>query len=212
MPRKIFECDPLTPYHLVARTNNKDWFEIPKDYLWDLMSDYLHFLHYAFNVQIHHFVLMANHYHMVASFPDANLSAALLYFNRETSRCIGKRMNTINHKYGNRVFRSRLGSFHYFQNTYKYLLRNPVEAGEVKRVEEYQYSTLHGLLGESKLLIPIAEDTLLFPSNNLTLGWLNTRPTRENYEAMRLALRRKDFALPKCSRSKTLHRLEQDLY
>lgn len=185
------------PYHLCARSNGKDWFALETRIVWDIMSDYLHFVHHAFNVRIHSFVLMDNHFHMIASFPDGNLSAALNYLIRETSRAIGRSSNRINHVFGGRTFRSCLGDYRYFEHAYKYIYRNPVEAGLCMRVEEYPFSTLQGLLGLAHSIIPVEEDSLIFDGNvGETLKWLNTNPSRENKDAVRRALRHPTFRLP----------------
>jgi hypothetical protein len=84
-------------------------------------------------------------------------------------------------------------------NAYKYLYRNPVRAEICKGVEDYKYSTLSGLLGGQKLIIPLIEDTLLFnPTfDDSTLLWLNRDTSKEHDEEMRLALRRAVFKLPR---------------
>ena len=211
MPRKKFECDPTRPYHLAARSNNKDWFALPIENVWEIVTNYLHFVHHAFDVQTHAFVLMHNHFHLIASFPNANLSAAMEYFMRQTSRSIASEGNRINHVFGTRIFRSRLTSQHYYLNAYKYLLQNPVRAELCKTVESYQFSSLHGSLGQSKTIIPTVSDALLFDDVERSLRWLNELPDPEDVEAVRLALRRADFKLPRCSKTKRAHALESRL-
>jgi hypothetical protein len=99
-----------------------------------------------------------------------------------------------------RFFRSRLGTIHYFETAYKYVYRNPVEAGICLSVEQYRYSTLNGLLGFSKLWIPVEEDTILFGSGlENTLLWLNEKTSPEDKTAVKMALRKSDFSLPKAS-------------
>ncbi len=197
MPRKLFQCDPLVPYHLVARSNNREWFDLPIDRVWSIFSDYLHFTHHAFGVQIHSFVLMNNHFHLIATFPNGNLSDAMEYLQRETSRAIGRDSRRINHVYGTRIFRSRLGSFRYFEAAYKYVYRNPCDAGLCDVPSEYAYSTLIGLLGQTRLLIPTVEDTLLFQDMDGTIKWLNQVPELQNREFVKRALRRAEFNFPR---------------
>ena len=212
MPRAPFVIDPQSPYHLTARSNNRDWYSLPLSVVWTIYSDYLAFLYYAFGVRIHSFVLMNNHFHLVASFPDGNLSASMNYFMRETSRVIGFESRRINHVYGARIFRSCLTSNQAFEHVYKYVYRNPVEAGLCQRVESYRYSSLAGLLGQIALTFPVQEDTLLFGSVNLEhhLEWLNTAPQNDRREAVRLALRQPQFRLPKEKSSRRPHPLERE--
>ncbi len=71
-------------------------------------------------------------------------------------------------------------------------------AGLVNRVEDYPYSTLRGILGFQKILIPVADDTLLFGDGVQShLSWLNTKPEKEAYESVKRALKHLEFKLPK---------------
>jgi putative transposase len=143
MPRNPFSFSFDHYYHLSARTNNQDWFSLPIGEVWEIMSNYLHFIHHAFGVRIGSFVLMNNHFHLIARFPEGTLSESLQYFMRETSRSIAHSSSRTNHVYGARVFRSRIESTHHLRNVYKYVYRNPVEVGLADRAEGYRYSTLH---------------------------------------------------------------------
>lgn len=173
------------------------------------MSDYLYFLRSAFDVRIHAFVLMSNHFHLLAAFPRSNLSDAMEYFMRETSRGIARESDRLNHVYGSRVFRSRLSSDYAFQNVYKYVYQNPVQAGLCKKVEDYPYSTLHGLLGRARALVPVEEDRLLFDEGvGRTLSWLNESLTDEHHQALRKGLQKPDFKLPRDPRTGRHHVLE----
>jgi hypothetical protein len=80
-------------------------------------------------------------------------------------------------------------------NAYKYIYRNPVRAGLCERVEDYPFSTISGLVGNSRLLFPVVEDTLLFnPTFQWsTLDWLNTAPKDGHEEQIRKALKRSVF-------------------
>jgi len=63
----------------------------------------------------------------------------------------------------------------------------------VNRVEDYPFCTLPGLLGRSKLLIPVIEDELLFSDPDSTITWLNQKPERQKQEAVQSALRKQYF-------------------
>ena len=163
------------------------------------MTRHLYFLHIGFNIKVHAFVLMSNHFHMIARSPDANLSAAMKYFMQETSREITYASDRINMTYGGRFHRSLLSSPLYYLHAYKYLYRNPVMAGLCSRVEDYKYSSMQALLGERWLDVPISEDHNWesLHSRAETLLWLNKAPLLENAELVRRALRKSTFRIPK---------------
>ena len=124
-------------------------------------------------IEICAWVLMNNHFHLLVSTPDANLDRAMNYLMRETSRVIGWRAGRINQVYGGPYNWSVLMSQHYYLNAYKYVYRNPVEAGLATAVENYKFSTLPGLLGAQLLVIPVEDDEILFSDANQKLAWLN---------------------------------------
>lgn len=176
--------------------------------VWEIMSTRLHSAKHRFNLRIHSFVLMSNHFHLLVSTPDANLSQAMAYFMKATSDELTFMSGRINQTYGGRHFRTIIEDYHYFTNSYKYFYCNPVMAGICQRPEEYPFSTLHGKLGKSHLLVPVEEDTLLFNDVDGILKWLNERPCDEDWKTMRDALRKSKFKLKMIKTTGKPHALE----
>jgi putative transposase len=196
------------PYHVSAKSINGDWFSLPMDFVWSTMCEQLYFIESAFEVRIHAFVLMSNHFHLAISTPYANLSEAMAWFMRETSRSLTRAGNRVNQTYGGRYFRTIIDSPLYWAHVYKYIYANPLRAGIVERAEDYKYSTLRGLLGLEPLWVPLAEDTTFFSDVNGTLDWINHPVSAENWEAVRKAMRKKQFRFGKVDRKP--HPLETD--
>lgn len=199
------------PYHITARCINREWFTLSLESVWDIFSNYLFFCHHAFNLQIHSFVLMNNHFHLLISTPQSNISEVMRYLMTETSREISRQSGRINQTYGGPYFASLIAKDIYYMHVYKYIYRNPVDAKITKTVEEYKFSTLSQLLGIQKGIIPLTEDHLLFNNvaNNLT--WLNTGYSEENKKAIGSALRKKSFSFPRDRISRKENILETHL-
>lgn len=142
--------------------------------VWEIFSETLYLTHHFYNLQIHSFVLMNNHFHLIASTPDANISTCMYFFMKTSSYRLTRAGNRINQSYAGRYYKTILQSHNYYLNAYKYNYQNPVVSGITETVESYPFSTLFGLLGKSNLLIPVMEDTTLFSSVEQTLTWLNT--------------------------------------
>jgi putative transposase len=196
MARKRLEMSSLHPYHLWARCINKEWFQIPLPEVWRVYTNYLHFINQAFDVEIYSFVLMSNHFHLLMRTPNQNLDVTMNYFMRETSRTIAGLSGRINQIYGGPYGGSLIKSEHYFRHAYKYVYRNPVEAGACGRVEEYPFSTLSGLIGLTPLHIPLVEDTIFFENPNNCIEWLNSSYKHDHKDQIRRALRRHEFEFP----------------
>ena len=62
-----------------------------------------------------------------------------------------------------------------YLNTYKYIYRNPVEAGLSLKAENYIYSTLNILLGRSLAYCEIIDYASLIQNPLQILSWLNNK-------------------------------------
>lgn len=176
------------------------------------MSNYLYFIHQAYKVDIYAFVLMSNHFHLIIQFPENNMSESMNYFMRETSRVLSRGAGRINQTYGSRYFRSVIEKPKYFEHVYKYLYRNPVEAGLCNKVEDYPYSTLQIRLGIKNGIIPLTRDLLIEETPTSTLKWLNKAPKPDDKEEIRKGLKRPKFGLTERSQGKFVHHLEVDSF
>ncbi len=189
------------PFHVTGRRHNKAPFDIELDEVWKIMCELLYLTKRFFDLKVHAFVLMPNHYHLICSSNSAPLGTAIGYFMRESSKTMNAMSGKVNQNWGSRYYRCELDVFTYYMNCYKYVYQNPVRAGLTTKCENWKYSTLHGLLGRSHLLIPVEADTLLFSESGLlqqeNLSWLNQLPDPENLNSVRAALKKVRFKLPK---------------
>lgn len=199
-PRAILQSE--FPYNVSARCINRDWFEVPLDHVWEILCSELHLTAIIYNLKIHCFVLMGNHFHLIVSTPDANISVAMKRFMEVTSKRIGKQSNRINRIWGARHYKTIIETYPYYMNAYKYIYFNPVRAGIVERCEDYKFSTLRGLLGQEKILVPLLEDNLLFNDPVSALDWLNRRPSDQRLRAIQAGLKKARFAHVKCPKSR----------
>ena len=193
MPRCKSILQSEFPYHVTARCINKEWFLLPMDLVWEIFCDELHFACILYGIKIHGFVLLNNHFHLIVSTPLANISESMYGFLKNVSKRLTLAGNRINQTFAGRHYKTILHTQSYFLNTYKYIYLNPVRANIVSRAEEYKYSTLQGLLGFSKLLVPIEEDLTLFSDVESTLNWINSMPNEEKLEAVKWGLKRQYF-------------------
>jgi putative transposase len=192
MPRKPVKYQAEFPYHICARTVNKEDFKISTRDVWDIMEDYLYLLNKFYAVEILSFVLMRNHFHLLAATPDSNLGPAMNFFMRETSTKISRAAGRINQTYGGRYGRSMIIDYRYFVTVYKYVYRNPVRANICKNIEDYPFSSLYGLLGKAPLVIPVLKDPILFTPgfNQTNFNWLNAPTNPEDDLELQQALRK----------------------
>lgn len=181
------------PYHITARCVNKENFPIPLQDVWTIMEDYLFFISHAYKIEIISFVLMSNHFHMIARSPLGNISEAMNYFMGETSRHIARQSKRINQIYGGRFHRTLIDDPYYLHHVYKYVYRNPCEAGITERPHDYRFSTLFLKIGRGRFSFPIEVDSLLHSDFTRCLNWINESPVETDSEVIRNALKKKKF-------------------
>ena len=196
MPRKKLILHDSYPYHVVNRSNNKEFFYLPVSDLWPIFIEIFYKAQGLYGVSFHAFVLMTNHYHLILGTPNANLSEIMTYIQREVARLANKKANRINHFFGGRYKWSLIHKEQYYWNAIKYIYRNPVESGLCECVGDYAYSSLNSLetknLWELSKTIFKSEDELQIYTN-----WFNLNFKNEQRIAIRSALRRREFSLPK---------------
>jgi putative transposase len=177
------------PFHITARTPNAVRFPIPLDIVWDIFQTDLYISNKKFGFEILSFVLMPNHFHLLARTQSTELGKILNDLMRETSRQINRIGNRSDQNWGQTAFRCHISNNSYFYNVYRYIYQNPLRAGLCHSVIDYPYSTLSGLIGQSQLLIPVSYDPLLDYDNlESTLNWLNTLIQAEHLQLLRKSL------------------------
>jgi len=202
MPRrKIIRTSEL-PYHIVSRSNNKDWFRLSMKDSWSLANNALALANSKHPVLIHAFVLMNNHYHLLISTPDENIDKFMQVFNKEFSDTMKRKTNHINRKFGGRYNWSLINNETYLYNVIRYIFQNPIRAHIAEQICDYKYSTLYHEFNRINLpyeLCCITEET-----NLELLEWFNCFVSNDDNDMIRRGLKHSYFQLTKHRDSKYL--------
>ena len=140
MARPIRVDYPNTLYHVLSRGNEK------KEIFWD-DNDYLEFLDILgtmadrFKLEVHAYVLMKNHYHLLIRTKEANLSRAIQWLGVSYSVWFNRR-----HQRSGHLFQGRFKSFliendRYLTAMCHYIHGNPLRAGLTKKLSDYRWSS-----------------------------------------------------------------------
>ena len=199
MPRKSLQRTPVFPYHVTARTNTRESFPVPIDCLWEIIAEEGQYQNMVYGLEIQAFVLMPNHFHMILTVPEFDLGIVMNHFMKSVSSRTNLKSGRSGHLFGGPYHWSLIQNARYFGHALKYVYRNPVRAALCPKVEDYPYSTLHGLVGRAHLPFPIffsrtgMEAALPSPETSQQLNWLN-RPFPTEAEALiKKGLRQKLF-------------------
>ncbi len=158
MARPVRMDFPNTFYHILSRGNERrniffNW------------GDYSRFLETLgrmverFQIEVHGYVLMPNHFHLLVRTRQANLSRAVQWLGVSYSVWFNKKHDRCGH-----VFQGRFKSFvieneRYFAALILYVHANPLRAKLVKELEEYRWSSYRGYLREGRQEAWLKTDT-----------------------------------------------------
>lgn len=158
MPRKPLEKVSNLPYHIYNRVlSQKKYPPELMERIWGIYCDELRVLSWAFHARIHLFVLMHNHFHIILETPEANIDEVMMHFQREVSKRIKEITGTQDFRFQARYKWVLITNAIHYENVYRYVAMNPVEAGICGDPALYRFSTLHGQFGNSTLHCPIFE-------------------------------------------------------
>ena len=147
MARPVRMDFPDTFYHVLSRGNER------RNIFYN-RGDYSRFLEILgcmverFQIEVHGYVLMPNHFHLLVRTRQANLSRAVQWLGVSYSVWFNKKHDRCGH-----VFQGRFKSFvieneRYFAALILYVHGNPVRAKLVEELGEYRWSSYRGYLRE----------------------------------------------------------------
>jgi len=151
---------PGAVYHVTSRGNAQmDIFNDDGDR--NTFYDVLKSARNRFNIVIHAFCLMDNHYHLLVETPDANLSR----FMRQLNGVYTQRYNNHYTRSGH-LFQGRYKAILVQQDLYlaelsRYIVLNPVRAGMVGAAKDWSWSSYRATAGLSTRISWLSSDWLL---------------------------------------------------
>jgi putative transposase len=196
------------PYYVVLRTNNREPFTLPLELVWELMSFELYRISILCGAKIHAFTMTPNQVCLLISTPELDLGKTMAEFGRSITRAFNRKSGRSGYLFGSRYKWSMIQSPAQFFHVLKAVYRDPVRARLSDRVENYSFSSLHGLIGNGPLPFPLSfpipsefHSLLLVWSHDEFVCWLNQPFSEDEQQLLDKALRRKIFALPRNPRT-----------
>ena len=106
------------------------------------------------------YALLGNHYHSLVRIPDARLSEALQRLHTEYSRQHNRRHRRRAHLFRAHCFARRVTDDDDLLGVYRYLARNPVDAGVVDNRLDWRWASTRAHAGLEPAAIPLHERSL----------------------------------------------------
>lgn len=159
-------------YHITARGNERKKIYLSK-------CDYEKFIQYLadakkkYNIVLHCYVLMGNHYHLIMETPEANISKVMQYINGSYTTYFNIKRRRIGHLFQGRYKSIVVDKDNYLLELSRYIHLNPVRAGIVEKPEDYRHSSYKAYIAKS-------ESTLI--TDHLVLGMLKNHDSNAKNE------------------------------
>jgi len=199
MPRKKLIRSNIHPYHITARCNNREEFHCGKEFAWGVFCYYLNEITELHELKVHSFVMMPNHFHLLLSTPLQDLDLVMHKLMLSVTKTMNSKAGRTGRVFGARYHWSMVSTMGHYDHVQKYIYRNPVKAKIVECVEDYQFSTLKGVLKkgpQSIKLAPVGGKVEMIPNSSQKeyLLWLNQPFRNEEYISIQKGLRKTTFA------------------
>ncbi len=140
---------PEAWYHVMSRgRRSESIFSDKHDYV--MFTDLLIEVSEMWNVNIAAYCLMPNHYHILLQTPDGNISRCMRHLNSVYTQRYNRR-----HGFDGPLLRGRYKSILVCNDSHllqlvRYIHKNPVKAGMVKGMPDYEWSSYKGYLSHAK--------------------------------------------------------------
>ena len=165
MPRRARQTSGTGIYHVMMRgINHQNIFEEPEDYYQFLNTLDMMARSYepdgtpsGRNYTLYAYCLMSNHIHLLIREREDKIGMTI-------KRIASSYVYYYNHKYSRdgHLFRERFKSepvndMAYFVILLRYIHQNPVKAGMVKEVKDYEFSSWHEYIDKNSTLFPLCD-------------------------------------------------------
>jgi len=169
-------------YHVISRgVERRNIFLEPEDY--DTFLDILYETKKTYNIIVHTYCLMTNHYHILIETMQTNISDALKFLNSSYSIYFNKKYKRSGHLWQGRFQSYYLYDDKHFWIVAKYIERNPIKAAMVDNIETYRHQSFfqwkhkldyYKLLEESKIFDMTFKEYEDYISTDLQVNALDT--------------------------------------
>ena len=149
MPRPLRILFPNACYHVMNRGANKRpiyAFDFHRHMFLETIKE----AQQMFNIVIHAYCLMGNHYHLLISTPDANLPEAMRHINGVYTQRYHRSENSDGPLFRGRYKAQLVEDGHSQLIVSRYIHLNPVRANMVRLPEEYKWSSYPIYLGQKR--------------------------------------------------------------
>lgn len=162
---------PYQYFHLNFEFEPTGYF---KSLDWDFLCININLIACEYKAEIQALVMMDTHVHILFRISDSkeNFFADALLKKLRIQDADNSLVEPIKHQTQ-------------YINTYRYIYRNPVDANVIEKCENYHYSSLSGLLGQSVLRLNVFDQMGLIQNPMKIIKWLNQNDQALKYSQLK---------------------------
>jgi putative transposase len=201
MARKKIILQNEFPYHVYNRALDKEFFGIPMPDLWYAFQSVLNQCMLDYGVKVQAFVLMSNHFHLLVTTPNENLSLFMQIFQSKVAKFISRKLGKKSYRFEARYKWSMVTNPQRYTMVFSYVYLNPVRANICQQSADYRYSTLYSLARSQNQIIKVSQCDLVPELDRLKgrelANFVDLSRRSDLEEKIRRGLRRKVFEISK---------------
>ena len=137
-------------YHVMNRVAGRG-LVFKERWVTDLLLRMLQETDHRFQVECHAYCLMGNHYHLLLRTPEGNLSRAMRHFSGLFTQHYNRHLRRDGPLFRGRYKAILVDADSYLLAVSRYIHRNPLEAGIVRKLDSYAGSSYPAYIGQAKV-------------------------------------------------------------
>jgi len=140
---------PGALYHITSRGNERKKIFLDdgdRTRFLEILAEY----HHRYDIRIHTFVLMGNHYHLILETPQGNLLKVMHGINGRYTGYFNRKYSRTGHLFQGRYKGILVDKDAYLLQLSRYVHLNPAKAGIVEKPEHYVWSSYRSFIGKVK--------------------------------------------------------------
>ncbi|MCB0415742.1 MAG: hypothetical protein KDD50_15490 [Bdellovibrionales bacterium] len=167
-----FNLNETLPLHVTGKLVSGYLDGKEKLLLWNMLCDEINGLQRGYRLLTHALVLMGNHYHWVCSYDVQKDPYFFQFFEEMLNMAMA---GAISRKYRFTTLPkiNPVRNFPQYKTLYRYVYRNPIDAGFVSKAHYYPYSSLFYLVKNKKLGFELRDNMNFITDPFNTLMYVN---------------------------------------
>ena len=113
-----------------------------------------------FNIKVHSYCLMSNHYHLLLELQNDNLSKLMRFINSRYAIYFNKKLKRVGHLWQGRFKSWYITDEAYLYTLIKYIEFNPLKANMIENLVDYKYSAYRSFVGLDTPLTCLVDSVL----------------------------------------------------